>query len=95
MPSSLASYAEFDALLASAMERVDKLAGEMPEERAIISIKNQLAAVYNWTRNGRRPDQGEKDTLNFGQIASRFLDSIDDELCGDLCELASYIIYWE
>jgi hypothetical protein len=94
MPSSISSYTEFDALLRRAIERVDKLCGEMPEEQIILSIKNQLAAVCTWTRNGRKPAQGEKDMLNFGLIASRFL-VYDDELCSDLFELASYITYWE
>ena len=92
MPSSITSYAEFDILLARAIGQVDKLASEMPDDQPVASIKNQLAAVYTWTRKGRCPEQGEKDTLNFGLLASRYLD--EDDLCQDLYKLASYIIYW-
>jgi len=94
MPSSLTSFAEFDALLASAIDQINKLAAEMPDDQPIASIRNQLNAVHGWTRNGRKPEQDEKDTLNFGLIASRYLEGYDD-LSRDLFELASYIIYWE
>lgn len=94
MPSSLSSYPEFAALLLSASARVARRCGETPDEQTILSIKSQLTALQTWTLKGRKPEQGEKDQLNFGLIASRFLDD-DDELCHDLCELASYVIYWE
>ncbi|UQA62012.1 immunity protein Tsi6 family protein [Polyangium aurulentum] len=94
MPSTISSFAEFDRRLGDAMKGIDALAAQYPEERAIQSIKLQLEALHGWTRGGRKPEQVEKDRLNFGLLASRFVDEIDSKLAGELYQLASYVIYW-
>ena len=92
MPSSLKSYAEFDQLLASARIGLEAALKAEPNDGAIASVKRQLDALHGWTRSGRRPSQTEKDQLNFGQIASRELDS--HAFASSLCELSSFVIYW-
>jgi len=92
VPSSLKTFEEFDRTLAEAREEIEKLHRAWPDEGSITSVRNQLAAVHGWTRDGRCPSQGEKDQLNFGQIASRELD--DYPVAQKLYELASFVIYW-
>jgi hypothetical protein len=92
MPSSLASFAEFDALLAKARTQVGEMLATEPDGGAIRSVERQLDLLHAWTRGGRCPDQSEKDQLNFGHIASRELD--DYPVAGALYELASFVIYW-
>jgi hypothetical protein len=94
MPSSIASFAEFDRRLDAARKAMDALVAQNPGERELASIKAQLDALHGYTRGGRRPSQDEKDRLNFGQLASRYLDDIDGALAGELYELASHVIYW-
>jgi hypothetical protein len=93
MPSSLRSYAEFDQLLASVRIEVEAALKAEPNHGAIASVKQQLDALYAWTRSGRCPRQAEKDQLNFGQIASRELDHYN--FTSSLYELSSFVIYWE
>jgi hypothetical protein len=92
MPSSLTSFAEFDELLSAARSEIAVMLLAEPGDGAIGSVKRQLDVVYEWTRNGRCPEQSEKDQLNFGQIASRELDSYP--VASSLYQLASFIIYW-
>ncbi|MEP6765313.1 MAG: hypothetical protein ABJB66_13430 [Gemmatimonadaceae bacterium] len=92
MPSSLKSFEEFDALLAASRKEVEAMMIEEPADPAIHSVHLQLEALHGWTRGGRRPEQSEKDRLNFGAIASRQLDVYP--VAKSLYELASYVIYW-
>lgn len=93
MPSSLKSFAEFDALLTTARIKLEAMLLVEPEDGAIQSVKRQLDLVHTWTRGGRCPSQDEKDQLNFGMIASRELDAYP--VAPSLYELASFVIYWE
>jgi len=86
------TFEEFDALLALARTEVDAMHTAEPEDRAIESVRLQLAALHGWTRGGRCPAQEEKDRLNFGAIASRELDTYP--VAASLYELASHVIYW-
>jgi hypothetical protein len=95
MPSSIVSFEEFDRRLQAARSTVERLVAECPEVNLLVGVQRQLAAVHSWTRGGRKLEQGEKDSINFGLIASRFLSEIDEALTGELCELNSYITYWE
>jgi hypothetical protein len=88
----LQSFEDFDRLLASTRAEVERLVQAEPGEGALASVQRQLAAVHAWTRGGREPDPGEKDTLNFGTIASRALDNY--AVAGDLYRLASFITWW-
>jgi len=92
MPSSLKSFEEFDALLASTRTEVDAMSLAEPDDGAISSVKRQLETLHGWTRGGRCPEQGEKDQLNFGTIASRVLENYP--VADSLYELSSYVIYW-
>ena len=83
---------EFDALLAEARAEVEELHRAEPKDRAIHSVKLQLAALHEWTRGGRRPTQDEKDRLNFGLIASREMDVFP--VADKLYTLASHVIWW-
>jgi len=94
MPSSIASFPEFDRRLAAARLGIEALVARMPEESALESIKRQLEALHAWTRDERAPAQDEKDQLNFGLLASRYLSDLDDALAAELYELASFVIYW-
>lgn len=94
MPSSIASVAEFERRLEKARERASALAASMPEEAQLASIARQLDALHGFTQGGREPTQDEKDRLNFGLLASRFMSDVDDDLAGELYELASFVTYW-
>jgi len=93
MPSSLKSFAEFDALLVAAREEVAAMLLSEPGDGAIVSVNRQLEALHDWTRGGRCPSQPEKDRLNFGLIASRELDTYP--VADKLYELASFMVYWQ
>ena len=86
------TFEEFDALLAQARVEVEELHRTEPNDRAILSVKLQLAALHEWTRGGRRPTQDEKDRLNFGLIASREMDTFP--VADKLYTLASHVIWW-
>ena len=86
------TFEEFDALLAEARAEVEELHRTEPNDRAILSVKLQLAALHEWTRGGRRPTQGEKDRLNFGLLASREMDTFP--VADKLYTLASHVIWW-
>ena len=86
------TFEEFDRLLAASRAEIDAMAAAAPGDGAISAVKSQLASLHDWTRGGRCPSQGEKDTLNFGHIASRELDSY--AVAQSLYELASFVIYW-
>ena len=86
------TFEEFDSLLAEARAEVEELYRSEPGDRAIHSVKLQLAALHEWTRGGRRPSQDEKDRLNFGLIASRELDTFP--VASKLYALASHVTWW-
>ncbi len=91
MPS-LATFADFDALLATARAEVAAMHTGEPDDDAIESVRRQLDALHAWTPGGRCPDQAGKDRLNFGMIASRELDTYP--VAGSLYALASFVTYW-
>jgi hypothetical protein len=86
------TFGKFDRVLADARAAVETMFHAEPGDRAIVSVKRQLDALYEWTRGGRCPSQDEKDRLNFGLIASRELDTYP--VADNLYELASFVIYW-
>lgn len=92
MRDQLLSFEQFDALLAEAREEIEKMFAAEPQDRAIASVRAQLDALHGWTRGGRKPTQEEKDSLNFGSIASRELDVFP--VAESLYALASYVIWW-
>jgi hypothetical protein len=88
----LRTLADFDRTLDAARAELARMAAAEPDDGAIASVRAQLEAVHAWTRDGRCPAQGEKDTLNFGMIASRALDTYD--VAPDLYALASFVAWW-
>jgi len=88
----LQTFTDFDRLLAATRVEIGRMAAAAPDDGALASVDRQLAALHGWTRDGRCPDQGEKDSLNFGMIASRELD--DYPVASDLYELASFVTWW-
>jgi Tsi6 len=94
MPSSLKNYAEFRAELDRAILKTTDVVGQYPDDPAIAAILGQMRQLKVWTENDQAPTQAQKDTLNFGALASRNLDDIDDDLVQSICEVASYVIYW-
>src|ERR1043165_5883264 len=90
--STPVNFEEFDRMLTDARKALDEMHRAEPDFGAITSVWRQLEALHGWTRGGRCPSQGEKDQLNFGQIASRELD--DYPVARNLYELASFVIYW-
>jgi hypothetical protein len=90
--ADLLTFEDFDRLLDATRAEVARMAAEAPGDGAIDSVRRQLEALHGWTRAGRCPDQGEKDTLNFGMIASRELSDFD--IAQDLYALASFVTWW-
>jgi hypothetical protein len=85
-------FEEFDRELQRARGELAVIAAELAGDRAVESIRLQLEALHEWTRGGRCPSQGEKDSLNFGLLASRELDTYD--IASTLYELASFVTWW-
>lgn len=92
MRNALKNFEDFDQLLSATRIEVDTLLTMEPDDGALNSVKRQLEALHGWTRGGRCPSQDEKDQLNFGQIASRALDTYS--VAPALYALASFVIYW-
>ena len=92
MRYALKTFDHFDQLLSATRAEVDALLTMEPDDGALDSVKRQLDALHGWTRGGRCPSQDEKDQLNFGQIASRALDTYS--VAPALYALASFVIYW-
>jgi len=90
----LANFDDFDRLLQDARKQIAELHAGMPDDRPLHSVHLQLEALHDWTREGRKPTQPQKDSLNFGLIASRELDSLCPDVCANLYKIASYVIYW-
>lgn len=88
------TFEEFDKCLCEAMSAMASLVADCPEDRMLLSVKMQLEALNAWTRGGAAPTQAQKDSINFGQIASRCISEIDDDLAQNLYALATYVTYW-
>jgi hypothetical protein len=86
------TFEEFDAGLQRARSELAAMAEREPGDNVIETVRLQLEAVHTMTRGGRCPSQGEKDSLNFGVIASRELS--DYPIAQTLYELASYVTWW-
>ncbi len=90
----ITSIEEFQRRLKGAMLGIDELATRLPESE-ILSIQKQLHALEGWTRGGTKPTLDQRGSLNFGQLASRYVDDVDQYLAQELYVLASYVIYWD
>jgi hypothetical protein len=94
MADPVHSSAEFQRRLAEALEKVSALLAQHAGERELRSIHLQLEALAGWTAGGQKPTQEQKDRLNFGLLASRHLDDLDQPLAQELYALASWVTYW-
>jgi hypothetical protein len=88
----LRTYADFDRMLQAARAELARMAAKEPDFFAITLVQAQVEALHAWTRDGRCPAQGEKDSLHFGAIASRELDGY--AVAPDLYALASFVTWW-
>ena len=93
--SAISSFSEFDALLAEARGRMNRLAMDNPGDAFLNSIVRQLAFVFEWTRGGKRPNDEQIKKLSFGVMASRAVDELDPELANRLYQLANYMDNWK
>lgn len=91
--AKITSVAEFQRRLHDAIARLVPVVAQVPE-RELLSIQKQLEALESWTKGGQKPTQAQKDELNFGLLASRYLDEIDQKLAQELYSISSWVIYW-
>jgi len=88
------NFDEFDSLLDNAIQRMDQLRQEYPNDPMLESIQRQLGHVYRWTRAGKRPSEEQIRKLSFGVMASRAIDDLDRPLAHVLYSLANYLDHW-
>lgn len=93
--TAITSLTEFDAVLGKARAGVNRLIGENPGDAFLQSISRQLAAVYDWTRGGKRLTDQQIKKLTFGVMASRNVDDLDSDLASELYRLANYLDTWK
>lgn len=91
--AKITSVAEFQRRLRDALVRLAPIVAQVPEKE-LIAIKEQLEQLEAWTQDGQKPTQAQKDELSFGQLASRYLDEIDQKLAQEIYSIASWVIYW-
>ena len=84
---------ELDTRLCRALVEMDRVVKARPGERELLSIKLQLEALFQWTRGGAKLTLQQKGELDFGLLASRYLDDIEPDLARELCEIASYVTH--
>jgi len=93
--NAISNFNEFDALLAGARARMNRLVLDNPGDAFLNSIVRQLGFVFDWTRNGKRPSDEQLKKLSFGVMASRAVDELDPELAALLYQLAGYLDNWK
>ena len=72
-----------------------RVASAYPDDTGLESIVKQLEATEQWTRGGTPPTREQKGRLNFGLLASKYLDEIDSDLAQRLYNIAEFITYWK
>lgn len=93
--ATLTKFSEFDAMLADARGRMNKLVLANPGDAFLDSIVRQLGFVFDWTRGGKRPTDEQIKKLSFGVMGSRAVDELDPELANMLYALANYLDNWK
>jgi hypothetical protein len=95
MPSTIATVAEYHERLQDAITRMKVVTSRYPGDPQLSSILKQLEALQGWTVSGRPPSLEEQGRLNFGLLASKYLDSVDDDLAQLIYDIASFVTYWD
>ena len=92
------SRAEFFQVLGDALDQVRALELKFPNFWVYSNLEKQLAAMQEWTANGRTPKREERKRINIGLIAARELEPTDEiemwNLCRRLYGLNYYFQYW-
>ena len=78
MSSSLINFTEFKVELDQAILTTVDVTGKYPDDPAIAAILGKIRQLKHWTERGQTATPAQKDTLNFGALARRNLDDIDD-----------------
>jgi hypothetical protein len=94
MPSTIKTNVEYYLHLRDAIDDMKKVVAKYPGDNSLLSILKQLEAAEQWTRGGQPPTLDQKGRLNFGLLASKYLDDTDQELAQRIYDIASYITYW-
>jgi Tse6 toxin immunity protein Tsi6 len=89
------SFKDFDAALAEARGQMNQLVMANPGDDFLDSIVRQLAAVFDWTRGGVRPNDEQIKKLSFGVMASRAVHELDPQLAERLYAVADYLDRWK
>jgi hypothetical protein len=86
---------EYEEQLRRAVPDMKKVVDRYPTDRAPQEI---LAPCLSGSENGRAmgslPRLEQKAELNFGLIASKYLDDTDQDLAQRLHAIASFLLYW-
>jgi hypothetical protein len=72
------SRAEFHRILEDTIALVERLRGELPGFPPFENIARQLAAIKEWTANGRVPNPPERESIDVGLVAARELETNTD-----------------
>jgi hypothetical protein len=63
-------------------------------EKELARALDQLKMLQKWTSDGEPPTLDQKNQLNFGQVASKYLDDADQDLAQRIYEIRRFIRYW-
>jgi hypothetical protein len=93
--SDIGSASELVQQLDKAIEDTRRIATQYSGDRALQSIVLQLEAAKKWTSGGHPPTLEQKGRLNFGLLASKYLDEIDSDVAQRLYNIAEFITHWK
>ena len=82
---------EFRDLLTEAINRMEVLNRDNPDDPMLSSIQRQLHFVQDWTADGKLPSEEQVKKLSFGVMASRAVDELDRQTAKILYSLANYV----
>jgi hypothetical protein len=85
---------EYETELERAIHDMERVVKQYPTDRALHAILDQLKMLQNWTSEGEPPTVDQKNQLNFGHIASRYLDDTDQDLAQRIYAIRRFIRYW-
>ena len=77
---------EFQSILRDAIALVERLRRELPGFPPFENIARQLAAMTEWTANGRVPSPPERKSIDVGLVAARELETYADPRIRELRE---------
>jgi len=92
--AAIQSFEEFRTLLVEAIEGMDGLLETYSEDPMLGSIRRQLEAVAEWTREGHRPTDDQIAKLSFGVMAGKAVDDVDEDLANKIFRVGAYLRRW-